>query len=304
MYWMLFLVVSLLAPFSGSKQRLMIYVVHDVVASTNAIVETMGSKLEKDEHREVLEWLTPIDYGPQQSDYIRRRQAGTGQWLLDSDEFQAWLETSGKTLFCPGIPGAGKTIITSIVVSDLYKSFSIDATVGIAYIYYNFRRKREQKIEDVLASLLKQLTQTQSSLPNSVKYLHNRHKDRRTRPSFDELSRTLQSVAAMYSRVFVIVDALDECQEVDGCRRILLSELFKLQAGTATNILATSRFIPEVEKEFKGSVVLEIRASDKDVRKYLDGRMAQMFFSPDLDLQAEIKTEISRAADGMYVFHN
>lgn len=36
------------------------------------------------EHRDVLDWLAPIDYAPQQSDFINRRQMGTGQWLLDS----------------------------------------------------------------------------------------------------------------------------------------------------------------------------------------------------------------------------
>ncbi|KAG4441137.1 hypothetical protein IFR05_003358 [Cadophora sp. M221] len=36
----------------------------------------------------VLDWITLIDYAPQQSDFITRRQAGTGQWLLDSIEYQ------------------------------------------------------------------------------------------------------------------------------------------------------------------------------------------------------------------------
>jgi hypothetical protein len=43
------------------------------------------------ERREILVWLTPVDYGPQQSDYINRRQPGTGKWLLDSAKYQAWL---------------------------------------------------------------------------------------------------------------------------------------------------------------------------------------------------------------------
>jgi hypothetical protein len=43
--------------------------------------------------------------------------------------------------------------------------------------------------EDLLASLLKQLTQEQSSLPDSVKALYDQHRDKRTRPSFDEISR-------------------------------------------------------------------------------------------------------------------
>jgi hypothetical protein len=44
------------------------------------------------------------------------------EWLLDSDEFQTCLDTDKQTLFCPGIPGAGKTILSSIVVDYLMLS--------------------------------------------------------------------------------------------------------------------------------------------------------------------------------------
>jgi hypothetical protein len=71
-------------------------------------------------------------------------------------------------LFCPGIPGAGKTILTSIVVDNLCNRFHNDATVGIAYVYCNFRRKDEQKIDALLASLLKQPAKSQVSLPSLV----------------------------------------------------------------------------------------------------------------------------------------
>ncbi len=39
-----------------------------------------------EEKTAILNWLTPIDYFPQQSDLIRQRQPGTGQWILDSPE--------------------------------------------------------------------------------------------------------------------------------------------------------------------------------------------------------------------------
>src|SRR6267154_535868 len=71
------------------------------------------------EHETILNWLTPIDYVSQQNDFITRRQKGTGTWLLDSIEYQSWRERKKQTLFCPGIPGAGKTILTSIVVEEL-----------------------------------------------------------------------------------------------------------------------------------------------------------------------------------------
>lgn len=262
-------------------------------------VQEIGSKIDREEDLEILNWLTRVDYGPQQSDYFRMRQPGTGQWLLDSTEYQAWLRTDDQTLFCPGIPGAGKTILTSIVVNDLTSKFS--EHVGIAYIYCNYRRQDEQRINDLLSSLLKQLAENQSSLPGSVKDLYDMHKPRRTRPSLNELSRVLQSVAAKYSKVFLIVDALDECRASDNCRMMFLSELFDLQRKCATNIFATTRLIPEITGRFNGAVSLEIRAHDEDVRRYLEGRILQSGSKFLETYQEEIKGEITRAVDGMYV---
>jgi hypothetical protein len=255
------------------------------------------------EHQTILDWLSPIDYAPQQTDYIKRRQPGTGQWLLDSAEFEAWLENDSQTLFCPGIPGAGKTILASIVVSDLCNRFRHDTTIGIAYIYCNFKRKHEQTLEDLFLNLLKQLAQSQFSLPNNVKILYEDYKQKRTRPLFDELSTALQSVAAIYSQVFIIVDALDECQTSDGCRARFLSEMFSLQAKCRVNLFATSRFIPEVTRKFRGSISLEIRASKEDIGRYLEAHMRHLssFDEWNRQLQDEIKAGISDAVDGMYV---
>ena len=264
--------------------------------------ERQDNRERRHEHQAILDWLTPIDYAAQQSNFIGRRQEGTGQWLLKSDEFQTWLKTSTQTLFCPGIPGAGKTIITSIVVDDLFIRFRNDATVGIAYLYCNYQRQQEQKPIDLLTSLLKQLVQEQPLVPEIVKSLYECHKSRRTRPSFDEVSKVLHSVVAGFSRAFIIIDALDECQTFDGGRTRLLSEIISLQAKTGANLFATSRFIPEIERECEGRI-LEIRASDEDVRRYLDGHMSRLpkCVSRSLDLREKIKAEIIKATDGMYV---
>jgi hypothetical protein len=73
----------------------------------------------------ILDWITVTDYSSQQSDFLRRRQMGTGQWLLDSTDYKQWVAAIQQTLFCPGIPGAGKTILTSVVVDDLHERLSL-----------------------------------------------------------------------------------------------------------------------------------------------------------------------------------
>lgn len=204
------------------------------------------------ERKAILEWLTPIDYAPQQNDFINRRQAGTGLWLLDSPEFQTWLETRGQTLFCPGIPGAGKTILTSIVVNYFQTDFQKDSNIGIAYLYCNFKRQDKQNLGDLLLSLLKQLVQGQLSKSNIVKDLYDRHKKKGTRPLFDEISVAIHSATALHTGTFIIIDAIDEChQERDECRTRFLSQIFDLQAKTGVNLFVTSRFIPETQRSLK-----------------------------------------------------
>ena len=270
------------------------------IISVRCTVETMSSKIRSDEHKQVLDWLTPINYGPQHSDIFNRRQPGTGQWLLDSEEFQTWLNTDKQTLFCPGIPGAGKTILTSIVIDHLTSNFSTDPGVGIAYLYCDFRQKHQQKPQDLLTSLLKQLSERRSTLPESVKSLCDAHEKKRTRPSLDEISRTLQSVVGTYSRIIIIVDALDECQDFGDHRTRFLSVIFELQSKYRVSIFATSRINDEIAGSFVGKVILNIHATKEDINLYLHQRMPDG--KPDIfdeTIREMIVSEILKAVDGM-----
>ena len=94
-----------------------------------------------------------------------------------------WIDGAELTLFCPGIPEAGKTFLTSIVIHDLHERFDGNPEVPVAYLYLNYRRHAEQTIESLLASLLKQLVQERPELLSNLESLYTSHNERRTRPS-------------------------------------------------------------------------------------------------------------------------
>jgi Cdc6-like AAA superfamily ATPase len=256
---------------------------------------------ESQEQQMVLDWLTPIDYASQQSDILERRQASTGQWLLDSNTFQSWLAKESQTLFCPGNPGAGKTVISATVVDYLSTKYQQDPDVSIAYLYFDFNRKHEQRPKDLFASLLRQFIPKRPTVPEIVRALNTQYKANRGAVTSEELLKALHSVIKLYAKSLIVIDGLDECEVLNGCRSRFLSAIASLQTQCGTGIFVTSRGIPEIAESFKDSLTMEIRAQSDDVRKYLDGHISRLpaFVGKNPELQQEIQTAILAAVDGM-----
>ncbi|KAF3393950.1 Ankyrin repeat domain-containing protein 50 [Penicillium rolfsii] len=259
---------------------------------------------QKDEQHQVcLDWLSSTGYAEVQSEYASQRQPGTGEWLLESSIFQDWVSKPSATLFCPGIPGAGKSILASVIVEELKARYENDHTVGVAYFFCSFQTHddQSQKIGSMLACLLRQLSQGLPEVPESIKALCQKHKSRGSRPSLDEYFQSFRDTLNQCSRAFIVVDALDECQSSTVSR--LLDFILELQASNSLNFLATSRFIPETTARFKNKPTCEIRAAVSDVMEYLWGNLSILpsFVSRDPQLQEDIVHKITDAADGMFL---
>ncbi|KAN0079520.1 hypothetical protein V8E54_004734 [Elaphomyces granulatus] len=297
-----------IVPQQVEAERKISEILFDIQESLHSVSRNIDKVLHRQHDREqqaILDWLTSVDYFPQQNDFIGRRQEGTGEWLVESDEFQHWENNKKCILFCPGIPGSGKTMMVSIVVDHLFKKFRNDPGIGIAFLYFNFRQQQDQRLIDLFLSLLKQFSQRQPLLPECVTRMYKAHERDRTRPSFSEISDALYSVIVNCSRAFIIIDALDECLATDRVLSQFMEELFRLQAKTGSSLIATSRPILGIPQEFerRGSSILEIRASDEDMRRYLDGHVNQIstFVREAPGIERKIKSTILKAADGMFL---
>ncbi|KAI9371738.1 nucleoside phosphorylase domain-containing protein [Aspergillus egyptiacus] len=256
---------------------------------------------QSEESQKILSWLKDTDNGAQLSDYLNRRQDGTGTWFLNDDTFTTWLAGGQqRTLFCPGLPGSGKTIMASIVVDELYRRFQHDVDVGISFLFCNFRLRHAESPNEIMAGILKQLLLKNGRLPEAVKDLYHTNERKKTRPLYDELCAALDSTVSRYSRTFIVVDALDEG---DDATDQVVSTIMDLQNRYNICLLVTSRFIPEISARFKASPWLEIRAKDDDVRKFVQKKMKQLpaFVARNSDLQRHVVDTITKAVDGMFL---
>jgi ankyrin repeat domain-containing protein 50 len=194
----------------------------------------------------------------------------------------------------------------SSAVIDYLVHESYEQEIGIAFIYCNYKEKEDQTAVNLVASLLQQLIQRRPVIPSQLRSLYEQHIRRKTRPTLAECSELLHMELNACSRAFVIVDALDECDETTRTRRDLISQLLRLPPNT--HLMVTSREIPSIQLELNRFSRIEIRASDADVRTYLEGRIGREgrlkgHVQADPTLRETILDTIVKKVKGMLVIY-
>lgn len=199
---------------SNDSLRLMA-MMHEGVGNITRGVDTIRSNQENEQRRKSIARLSTIDFGATHDDISSSRAKGTGKWLLDSTAFRNWLQSPlNAVLWCYGIPGAGKTTMSSLMIDHLRTLQDDSLSSGVAGIYCTY--KEPQTIANLLGSLLQQLVERLDELPPSLSGERSL--------SSREISTALIEVFPKYDQIFLVIDALDECTSAID----LLKEIQKL----------------------------------------------------------------------------
>ncbi|KAH6903975.1 ankyrin repeat-containing domain protein [Coprinopsis sp. MPI-PUGE-AT-0042] len=216
------------------------------------------------------------NYGPQilptsSLTTLAKATAGTCIWFTMDDIFLLWVE-KGKILWGIGIPGAGKTILASIVIRDLeWREEAWNGVFCVAYIY--LRYSEPLTIRDILESLVKQVIERHSDLIPFVEGLYAKHQRERTRPSQQDLTGVLAVFIKCGKLLFFVLDALDEMRAED---RPVLVNLF---VSLGVNLFITSRPLETLQRQFPQAQVFNIAASPSDLDLHIKHFLRH---SPDL----------------------
>jgi hypothetical protein len=114
----------------------------------------------------------------------------------------------------------------------------------------------------------------------------------------------LQSLTKECSEVYVVIDALDEC--IDKRGQIIWNDLLTKLKNSVSNLrlLYTSRHIDDIAGILAGSTRIEIRASEADIRAYVQEQVKSKyllseFCRQDSNLQNDILQVVVSKAEGM-----
>ena len=123
------------------------------------------------------------------------------------------------------------------------------------------------------------------------------YKQSSSRPRLDFVSKILREEVERHSRVYVIIDTLDECEAAYRLR--LLTELKIMQP--TLKLMVTSRFFDAFGADMGVDTDIEILASDEDIKTYVQltaqaTPRLMRWISADRSLLEVIETKVIEAA--------
>ncbi|SMY29321.1 unnamed protein product [Zymoseptoria tritici ST99CH_1A5] len=278
--------------------------IESAVTDISTQTQQLLASKQSDQFKKITHWLSPPDPWTNHASARQRHEPHTGAWLLDHRSYLDWKAGTERHMWLYGKAGCGKTVLCSTIIEDMRRHCGNLSNVGHAIFYFSFSDDQKQTFKDLILSLAVQLAWKEPGL-SMLQQAYE--KPGSTEPSTEELKKIVLSMIQSYDRVYLQLDALDECPESNDVRQQVLDGLERLsQQGSNLAIFATSRELRDVHEAMDRlgaeSLVVPTRAVDIDIQRYVmttvshDPRLGRL--SPETKIL--IQDTIAQKADGMF----
>lgn len=264
--------------------------------------------LSEQQRENLYRWLSPPEPLINHNKARRQHYEGTGSWFLQSESFRIWNSQRNSFLWLYGKPGCGKTVISSTIIRHLER-----LSIGpLLYFYFDFANAEKQTLRGAVCSLITQLYHTCEGAREPLDTLFSSSDHKRTRPSCELLCKIFKDMTERAERVWIVLDAVDECVErkggpVEG----LLSWIQDFVVWEPKNVhfLITSRPADDIQSGLddliseKTKISLQSSLVDNDILAYIRAKVREgeglKRWRGHRDVQQEIEVELVQKADGM-----
>ncbi|KAJ3818482.1 hypothetical protein F5880DRAFT_1491299, partial [Lentinula raphanica] len=253
----------------------------------------MTPDLSSNEEKELRDWLAAPNCSINYSTALNKRAPGTGQWILKDPVYLKWRKQGGILW----LQGQGNKFTMTSIIQDFKTTITWPTTLMI-YHYFDTRDNSGFKtsFQGFVSSLLLQLgTQNEKIHPilqNFYKSSKNglRHSMPTNAKLEDTLMKITKDLAQNEYQVHIVIDALDECKEVDkvwaSCVKIANMQL-------VSGIIISSR---NHQPQHFGYFTISLKNNlmvGKDIAIFIDEQPMK-----DMKLHTEVKGELMKKADG------
>ncbi|KAF8487513.1 hypothetical protein DFH94DRAFT_29981 [Russula ochroleuca] len=166
--------------------------------------------------QDLANWLSPPDPSINFNTADHARHKGTAEWFTQSSVFNNWKESS-SLLWIHGIPGSGKSVLTSAIIQDV-KSVCNTTSGHMAFFLFDFKDIGKQDARALLSSIVVQLSNQSDDFYDILLRFYSDHQRGTQQPGIGALTQCLEDMlrAPETLPIYLIIDALDECPNTTG----------------------------------------------------------------------------------------
>ena len=259
-------------------------------SSTSEVLQAVRELTRYREQDQVREWLRiPIQAIKEPPEYL----PGTDSWFLDRPEFKRWLTEDPSLLWCCGPPGAGKSVLASIIGDHVWdKTRKLDRFV--LRFYADAPRRKQETDVFILKRLLQQISEW-ADAPR-ISQLNKERNAIGASPTAAQFARILERICSKHT-VFLIIDAVDELDSP----KTLIPQL-ETFVKYGCRVIVTSRDNREIAALLSGAQKVKIMADEKDLKQYVEHRFSLSSLDEMVANRHTLLDAIVDKAGGMYVF--
>ncbi|KAM5437912.1 hypothetical protein MaudCBS49596_006473 [Microsporum audouinii] len=251
----------------------------------------------------ILNWISSLNHAQKHHNLRSARVDGTGGWFLENPEYIQWRDgiSCSNVLWCHGVQGSGKTVLTTMVIDEIRNSISGHDVM--AFHYFDYQDQDLQTHSGVLSSILRQIIAMMPDIPQCVMGAYTKSGGSSSLPAH-ELEKLILSITQGVQRTYIIIDALDECIEATN-RKPLLSFLNQIsKQNPAVRLFVTSRPYPrDIHTAFQAHRQIVIQAHESDLRRYLyrEIDLADVQDVVDHEFATKVVDTLVKKAEGMFL---
>jgi hypothetical protein len=260
----------------------------------------------------IRDWLSAPDPSTNYQEALKQRQNETGLWFIESNQYLEWKNGVCSSLWLHGIPGCGKTILSSTILQNVLEHCKSDPGKVVAYFFFDFNDTRKQSSELMVRSLVCQLSQQCVKIPKSLDTLISSCGNGQQQPPLHALLEVLQQMISEVPNTYIVLDALDECPPGGRTELINILEIISAWKLQNLHILMTSRRERDIESSLEtfireqDFVSLQSKLVDRDIHKYVRHRLSAdkqlIKWGNDPARRQDIEEALMKGAQGMYVY--
>ncbi|KAK8084662.1 Ankyrin repeat-containing protein [Apiospora hydei] len=245
-------------------------------------------------------WLNPpsIENDQYELSKVWKRYPGSGRWLLQNQSMKEWLDplfpTIPPLLWMHGMPGAGKTVLSSIIVDELQ---NMDFSPDVLYFYCKHGNSERNNYASIGRCFLSQLLLKHKDI--LVPYFYERFSS-----SPDPVLGSLAMIELLLdvalrncTDAYIIIDGIDEC---DRHERRKITQWFRnlvedLQPPRQDRVrcLFVSQDDGIARKDFKGLEAIRIERQDNQADIHTFSQLSAGEIQAEIDIPDKLKIKVA-----------